>query len=283
MKQFNTVWNEFIYGGHWGSLAASAIALSLSLLIDITITLPFLIIVYLGTQCIYSYNHHKELDKDEKSNLPRTNHLSKYIHNHSITTSIYAVLYIGLLVYFGDKLSIFFGGFLLLIGLFFTYKAKSFSMEITGFKTYYVAFSWALLPFFTAIFYSYNIDLAICLFSLFVFIRFFIDASFFDLKDVDVDKSQNLSTIILSFKNKKDFLNVLHVINILSCIPILLAVFLDILPFYSILLLFTLLYSVVYIHKGKNKNADILSLSYILVDGEYYYWPFLLMIGLYLF
>jgi 4-hydroxybenzoate polyprenyltransferase len=280
MKKTDIIWEEFIYGGHWGSIAASAIALATTLILDIKESWEFLLIVYLGTQCIYRYNHSTELEKDKKSNSPRTNHLNKSSKNHTIITVFYAILFLTLLIYFGDKPSIFFGGFLLILGLFFTYKSKTFTKKIIGFKSFYVAFSWSLLPIFTTIYYSYPLNLNVILFALFVFLRLIIDASFYDLKDIKTDKSQGLVTLAMSFKNKNNFLNFLHILNIISFIPLLYGIIYQIFPLYSIFLILLFFYSSGYIQKAKSENADILSLSYILVDGEYYYWPFLLFLGL---
>jgi 4-hydroxybenzoate polyprenyltransferase len=143
-----------------------------------------------------------------------------------------------------------------------------------------VAFSWSLLPIFTTIYYSYPLNLNVILFALFVFLRLIIDASFYDLKDIKTDKSQGLVTLAMSFKNKNNFLNFLHILNIISFIPLLYGIIYQIFPLYSIFLILLFFYSSGYIQKAKSENADILSLSYILVDGEYYYWPFLLFLGL---
>lgn len=275
-------WNEFLYGGHWGSLAASAIVLSTCVIAGIVPSFEFLLIAYLGTQAIYIYNHTKEINSDELTNLPRTNHLHRYFKKYSLLVSIYTILYISLLVYFGTKISIYFGGSLLVAGLFFTYKGKMFSKKVSGFKTFYVAFSWSLLPIFTALYYNLSLTLGIILFSIFVFIKIFIDVSYFDLKDLNSDASRKLSTIPMLFQSKRNFLNFLHILNILSLIPLIIGIFLKIFPHYTLMLVFTAIYCGFYIQKGKNEHKDILSISYIIVDGEYYYWPFLLFIGMYI-
>lgn len=280
MKKNDIIWEEFVYGGHWGSFAASAIALATIIILNIKESWEFLIIVYLGTQCIYRYNHSIELEKDKISNLPRTDHLNKYNKKHTIITVIYAIIFLTLLVYFGDKSSIFFGGFLLLLGLFFTYKSKAFSRKIIGFKSFYVALSWSLLPIFTIIYYSYPLNINAILFTLFVFFRLIIDASYFDLKDIENDRSQGLATLAMCFKNKNSFLNFLHIFNIISFTPLIYGITYQIFSLYSILLFALFFYSFGYIQKAKSENADIHSLSYIIVDGEYYYWPLLLVLGL---
>ena len=143
MKHSDSIWNEFIYGGHWLSIGGSAIVLSVMFLLDMQIKLEFLLIAYLGTQCIYNYNHHGEIDIDSVNNSNRTNHLERYREHFSLMTVLYGVGYFSLLAYFGNKQSLFFGGFLLLIGLFFTYKGKNISKKIVGFKSVYTASSWA--------------------------------------------------------------------------------------------------------------------------------------------
>jgi hypothetical protein len=108
MKFSEFLWEEFIYGGHWLSIGASSIVLSIMIIYDMSIRWEFLFIVYLLLQCIYSYNHYKELEEDLHSNSPRVKHLTKYRHFIPYITSIYGVIFLGLLIYSGNKESIFF-------------------------------------------------------------------------------------------------------------------------------------------------------------------------------
>jgi len=271
-------WNEFIYGGHWLSIGASAIALSTMILLGFTIRWEFLLIVYLGTQCIYNYNHYREIDKDSLNGSERVEHLKKYDSHIPTITAIYGVLYLSLLVYFGENQSIFFGGFLLILGLLFTYRGKNISKRIVGFKSVYTAFSWALLPIFTAIYVSYQINETLILFFLFVFLRWMVNTVTFDIKDTKNDKKEKLLTFPIVYKTKLPIL--LHMLNLLSFMPLMIGIYLDLIPSYVFVLLLLFFYSFYYIEKAKSENVDVQSIYYLIVDGEYYYWPILLLVGL---
>ena len=280
MRYLDFIWNEFIHGGHWGSLNASAISLSAMVILKTDIRWELILIAYLGTQCIYNYNHFKELEFDIVSNSPRVNHLRKYLDVLPILTAIYGTIFFSLLIYFGNKLSIFFGGFLLIFGLLFTNKGKDISKKIIGFKSFHASFGWALLIILTAIYCSYHIDLTVFLLFIFVFIRIMINTSFSDIKDLKSDRKKKLLTFPMFFKDKKYYLHLLHIINFMSFIPLWLGVILGMMPYFSLFLFFSLFYSFFYIKKAENKEISVDSLYNVIVDGEYYYWPFLLFIGI---
>lgn len=278
MKLSRFSWNEFIYGGHWLSIGASAIALSTMILLNFTIKWEFLLIVYFGTQCIYNYNHYKEIDKDSLNNSERVKHLKKYYIHLPTITAIYGIMYFSLLLYFSERQSVFFGGFLLFLGLLFTYKGKQVSKKIMGFKSVYTAFSWALLPIFTAVYTSCKIDETLFLFFLFVFLRWMVNTIAFDIKDIKSDKKEELLTFPIVIKD--NLTKLLHVLNFLSFIPVILGVYLGYFPVYVFTLLLLFFYSLYYIEKSNDENVDVQSIYYIFVDGEYYYWPILLLLGL---
>ncbi len=274
----NFSWNEFIYGGHWLSIGASSIALSTLILLDFTVRWEFLLIVYLGTQCIYNYNHYKEIDRDSLNNSDRVEHLKKYYGYIPTITAIYGILYFSLLIYFGERNSILFGGFLLVLGLLFTYKGKKISKKIIGFKSIYTAFSWALLPLFTAVYVSCTINISLVLFFLFVFLRWMVNTIAFDIKDIKSDKKEKLLTIPIVFKNK--LIKLLHYLNFLSFITLIMGFYFGYFPMYILALIPLFFYSFYYIERSKKENIDKQFVYYIFVDGEYYYWPILMLLGL---
>lgn len=278
MKYSNFIWSEFVYGGHLLSLGSSAIVLMLMFIFNVNIRFEFLFVVYLGTQCIYAYNRYKELEFDTSTNLHRTNHLKNYDKSLYVISIFYGLIYLLILCYYGNIQSIFFGFFLLIIGLFFTYKGKTLSKKIIGFKSIYTAVSWSLLVFFTVIYFSIPFKLITYLLFIFVFLRWIINTSFFDIKDIESDKKRELKTLPIYFGEEK-FLDILQFLNLLSIFPILLGVIIKELPVYSFLLTFSFFYSFYYIYKARSKKTNITNLSYVLVDSEFYYWPFLVLLG----
>jgi len=278
MKISDFIWDEIVHGGHWGSLSAPAIVLSFMYIVG-DIHWELLVIVYLATQAIYTYNHYKEIEKDELSNAPRVRHLRRYKRYLPLITACYSIGFFSLLFYFANKPALYFGSFLFLLGILFTQRGKTVTTSIPGFKTIYASLCWGMIIIFTTIYCSYSFDLGIFLLFVFVFLRFVIDTIFFDIKDVEVDKVQGLLTIPVIFEDRKKCLKLLHTLNFLSVLPVMAGVALNILPAFAISITLTVIYTLVYLEKSGRKDADILSISYILVDGEYIFWPFYLLVG----
>lgn len=279
MKWSEFLWNEFIYGDHWISLACLSISLSTMLLLNLQIRWEFLLIIYLGTLSIYRYNHYKEIKLDEKSNSERTNHLKKYKKTLPYTIIFFSILFSICLICYGDLRSIFFGIFLLLLGLFFTDVFKKVTRRIVGFKSFYTSFSLSLLILFTTIYCSYQIDKKVFFFLLFCFLRFFIGTSYCDIKDMNIDKKNKLLTLPLIF-GKDKFLTIIQIINLISLSLIIISIFFNILPVYIFVLSFAFFYSFYYIVKSRDNSLISNSLFAVIVDGEFIYWPFLLLTGL---
>jgi len=277
-KILNLIWDEFIYGGHLLSLGASAIVFSTAFLLNIKATWEFLLIVYLGTQTIYNYNHYKELNIDILTNLNRTHHLRKYFKFLPVITSLYGMGFLGILFYFGSLKSVIFGVFLILSGILFTEKFKKFTKKIIGFKTFYTSLLWSLLVIFTIIYYSFSFNLVVLTFLIFVFLRWIINTSFFDIKDIESDGKEGLLTLPVVL-GKEKFLNFLHIINFISFTPLIIGITNQMFPYFSLFLLLLFFYSFYYIEKAKDKKIDIQNLSYVMVDGEYLLWPLFLFLG----
>lgn len=282
MKCNEFLWSEFIYGGHWLAIGAVSIVLSTSLLMSTQIRLDLLFIIYFGTKCIYDYNHFKELELDLLTNNKRSKHLQKYQNYGTLIVSIYAICYFLLLFLYGNFLSIAFGSMLLVIGMLFSLGIKESFKKIIGIKLIYTALSWALIVPFTAVYLSYELDLLVFTFFIFIFLRIIITTTFFDIKDIKVDAKRGLKTIPILLGNEK-CLDFLQIMNLISIMPIILGIFFGILPIYAFFLGFIFFYSFYYIQKTRLKNIDISNISFMLVDGEFYYWPFLLVLGIFLF
>jgi 4-hydroxybenzoate polyprenyltransferase len=278
-KYSDFLWNEFIYGGHWISLGAIAIALSTIIILKIMIRWEFILIIYLGTLSIYRYNHYKEIDFDSQTNSERTNHLKKYQKYLPYVIFLSGIMFFILLLLFGNLQSLFFGIFLYVLGILFTQPFKKFTKKIIGFKSMYTSFSLSLSIIFTAVYYSYLFNDLLAVFFIFGLIRFFIGTSYSDIKDITIDNNNHLRTLPIVMGVDK-FLIFLHILNIFSFIPIIIGVYMNILPALSLLLVFSLFYSYYYIQKARNKKEDAQSMTNIIVDGEFIFWPLLLFIGL---
>ena len=271
------LWDEFIYGGHWLSLGATAIVFSAMIIFNFMIRWEFIPIIYLITQCSYNYNHYKELNIDLTSDSPRAIHLKKYIGSMPYIIFLYGFFYLILLILFGNITSIIFGIVLFAVSLFFTYKGKKIFSRLTGFKSYYAALTWAMIIPFSAIYISYPLNSTVLLFSLFVFMRLLVDINFFDIKDIKSDEKAKVRTLVLGL-GKEKFLFFLHILNLASFFPIIIGIFFNILPLFTIGFFFLFFYTFYFIQMAKGKLYEIQNISYIIVDGEYYYWPILIFI-----
>ena len=279
---FVIIGNEFIYGGHLLSLGAIGIVFTSAILLDILISWDFLIVVYLITYVVYLYNRFREYEKDFLTNYNRTKHLVKYIKYMPFIICCLVLIIIWILVCFGSQLGLISGLLLLLFGLLYSTHFKEITKKIVGFKNFYVSFFWAFLVIFLAFYYFLPLNLPVLLLFIFIFLRWLINTTFFDIKDIKSDKEYKLNTIpVLYGKNKT--LNYLHVVNVLSLVLVMVAVYKDIFSIFFLSLLLFYFYSFYYIQKTKNGNINVSKLSYIVVDGEYLFWPIVLILGKFVF
>ncbi len=274
--------NEFVYGGHILALGSSFVAISTMILFNVVIRWEFLPIIYLMTLCIYNFDHFKELDADLSNNSGRVNHLLKYKKLLPFLIAFYGIVSIVLLLVFGNLESILFGIIFLTMGLVYSYKVKEFTSKILAFKNFYTALAVALSVFYTVIYCGYWINYLFLTIFIFLFLRFLINTSFCDIKDMDTDKKQGLLTLPLYF-GKSKFLIFLHLINFVSFIILLSAVIMNIIPIYGSFLLIVNLYCFYYIERSKNSETNISVLSDIMVDGEFIFWPIFLIAGKFFF
>jgi 4-hydroxybenzoate polyprenyltransferase len=274
--------NEFVYGGHILALGSSFVAVSTMILFNFAIRWEFLPIIYLMTLCIYNFDHFKELETDLSNNSGRVNHLLKYKKLLPFLIAFYGVVSIVLLLVFGNLQSIFFGIIFLSMGLVYSYKVKEFTSKILAFKNFYTASAVALSVFFTVIYCGYGVSYLFLTIFIFLFLRFLINTSFCDIKDMDTDKKQGLLTLPLYF-GKSKFLILLHLINFLSFIVLLFSIIMNIIPVSASFLLVVNLYCFYYIEKSKNPETNISALSDIIVDGEFIFWPIFLITGKFFF
>ncbi|MDP3013849.1 MAG: UbiA family prenyltransferase [Candidatus Subteraquimicrobiales bacterium] len=271
--------NEFVYGGHLLALGASGIAFTSAILLNVKATWDILLVSYLIVYAIYSYNRFKEFKKDFLTNLFRSQHIEKYIKYVPVAIAIYLLITVLILLFFGNFKSIFLVFLMILLGFLYTDYYKKFTKKIIGLKSFYVAFVWSLISFFVVFHYNStsNYFIIILIFS-FIFLRWLLNTIFFDIKDIESDEKEKLKTIPVVFGKGKT-LFYLHVLNLISLVPIIIGVYKHSIPLFSLSLVVFYFYSLYYLFAVKNNSADIQKLSYIMVDGEYVFWPIALLIG----
>lgn len=279
MKKSEFIWNEFIYGGHWLSLGASAITLAVILILGVPFHLDLLILTYLLSYCIYKFNHYKEYSTDAEMKSLTAMHIKHYISYLPKIIFLNILLFILVLFYFGNIKIWIFGLFMLFSGLFYTLVGKKLAKKIIALKSIYIAACWASIVLFITFYYSLSFDWRIFLLFMFVFLRFLVDTIYYDIKDIKSDSKHQIWTFA-GYLGKEKCLDFLQILNLFSFTPLFVGVLLGVLPTFSLFLFFIFFYNFYYIVKARDTTIDIRSLTYILVDGEYIYWPFLLLIGI---
>jgi len=281
-KIVNSIWNEFVYGGHLLSFGAVSIVYAASILLDIRITWDFLLVVYLGTESVYLYNRFKEYKVDFLTNPERTEHIKKYVKYIPFIIFLMTFSAIVFVVYFNKISALTFGLLLLIIGLLYSLFFKKITEKIIAFKSFFVSLMWSLLVLFLAIYYSAPINLALFLFFVFVFLRWLINTTFFDIKDIETDRQEGLKTLAVVLKQSKLW-QLLSIIAILAVLPLIIGVYLRVLPISSLMLFLTIPYTFFYFKQLENKKMSPYFLYNVIVDGEFIFWPFFVLSGNFIF
>jgi len=273
---------EFVFGGHLLSFACSAFAISIILMLNATFKFELIFITYLLSMIVYNFDHYKSIEEDKHDNPKRTNHIKKYQKLFPTLLIIYGFLFIGLLLVYGNILSLSIGILILTIGILYSIGLKNLTEKITGFKNIYTSLSVSLLVVLISCHVGLSLNLTALFIGLFIFLRLLINTSFCDLKDIKTDKEKKFITLPIYFGEKK-FLSFLKLLNLISLLCIFFGVILNILPVFTLFLIFTYPIVLFYINKAKKLNVNIEKLSSVLVDGEFIFWPFLLFFGQFIF
>ena len=91
--------------------------------------------------------------------------------------------------------------------------------------------TWAIGgAFFPLLYHSLEINLSFIIMFFLIFLRCIINVIFFDLKDINNDKADNLKTLPVIL-GKKSTINILYIINVIAFIPLILGIYLNIISF----------------------------------------------------
>ena len=246
IKIFSTIINEFVFGGHLLSLGVAGMVFSIILILDIPVDLIVLLIAYLSSQVIYTYNHYREVSDDKSSNPERT----KHVEDNKKFTEIFFLFYSGLLfilLNLSNPQTVLFVLTVIIFGILYTeYFKEMINKKVIGFKNFYTSFFWATTAFLVLTFYKLDLSPAfICLF-LFLFSRSLVTSALFDIKDIETDGKKKLKTFAVLLGKKKTII-LLLIINMLSALPIIFGFYFGYLPKLSFALLFCILYGMYYL------------------------------------
>ena len=269
--------NELIYNNHLSALVGIFLVLIASIVTNMKVSPVFLIVLYLIFYIIYSYNRYKELKLDIISNPKRTEYLKTRISRTKKINLTYFFLLIILLLYNFESSFFLFGISLLILGLLYTTHFKKLTRKIVAFKSIYVAAIWTSTILFYAFYHSILWNNAFTIISLFIFLRLLIGINFFDIKDMESDKKENLKTlpVLLGKRKIKIFLALL---NLISAIPILLGIYFKFIPFYALSLLISIPYTYLYLKEIRTPRINRDLLYYVIVNIESAAWLLSLLI-----
>jgi 4-hydroxybenzoate polyprenyltransferase len=273
-KVLKSIWDEFVHGGHFFSLSATAVVgCVITLNSRYENMLPLLLVTYLIPQIIFNYDHLKDRKKDLLTNPERAKRLSKRYTLYLSLFFIYIFTFIVDLFFLPVSLTMLLAA-ILIFGVLYPKKLTN---KIIGFKNLYSAFFFASIILFPYLYYSIKIDQVVLLIFMFVFLRGLVNTTFFDIKDIDGDRLENLKTLPVVF-GKKRAIKYLKFLNLLSFIPLVVGLLLGFLPIYFVVLLLFFLYSLAYLKMGEKDFSSLRGVSYVMVDGEYYLWLLALII-----
>ena len=263
--------DSMIRGGIITALSASALVYSVSILTGLPVRVEFIIIVFLLSSVVYFSNFLGEMksdfvDKPEEYRLLKKQNL--------LLCSIIFVLIVSCLAIswaYGNKWSIIFVLFFIVFGFLYTFKIKSFTKQVAGFKDIYVALCWNLVIPFFLLFHNYHMSWKIFFLMVLVFSRDLMNASYCDLKDLDLDKKQGLLTFA-NYLGVRKFFVFLTILNVFSVLMVVLGILMGILPSVSL----AIIISVGLVSLLIDISKHTASYSTLNVDVEYLLWFLLL-------
>lgn len=272
------LWNEFVYGGHLISLGAVSVVFTSAILLHIKITWDCLVVVYLGAQAVYLYYQFQDIERDFLTNPERCQHVKKYIKIIPLMTTCFILISLGILFYFNKFSNLVFYFLVVSLSLLYNKFLKKITKKVVAFKNFLISLAQTLSVVFLAIYYSFEANLSLLLILIFVYLRWFTNTAFLDLKDVRTDKKEGLLTLPIVLKGE-GLMNILSLTTILSVIPIIYGFYLKVFPPSSLMLLLTVPYSFYYFGKLKKKEVNTNFLYNVLVNGEFIFWTFFVALG----
>ena len=279
-KSLNYLKNEITYGGYLAALCSPCFIISTSVMLNIKIAMPMLLISYLLPLIVYSYDYYKDIDKDIKNNSERAVFLKKKANMYPFVFGFYSLFLVSLLVLYSNWGMVVFIVAIMAGGILYNVALKNITKKIPAFKNIFTALTWALVgALFPLFYYSMTINLSFVIAFLFIFMRVLNNVMFFDLKDVESDRSEGLKTLPVML-GKDGAINVLHVLNIISFIPLVVGMYINAVPLFAISSVFFGIYSFYYIKKaGKTSDKELETVSHTLADMEFVLWPVVFVVA----
>ena len=274
------IWDKVVHEGYLIALGDISAMYALSLMIGLSITWDYLLVVFLMIFSLLSFNYYKEIDKDMITNPKRAKLTSRRKKILPLIIIFSSVLALVLVYIYSSILTVIFLVCLIIGGSLYTVRLKSLTVNVIGFKSFYVASFYSMLVILMALYYKISLTSAVFLVLVFYFTRIFINTVFCDVRDIDGDNKNKIKTFAIVLGEKKSIFY-LNCINILSTAPIVLGVVLNIIPTYSLFILITIIYTAFNLFAYKEDIVKRMVLFNVLIEGEFIIWMPVLMIGKY--
>ncbi len=216
---------------------AMAIILTMGFIISDSLNIYLLLIAYLVSLIVYSYDFNKGIKSDKLTNPERVDYLKKKINYYPYIMGIYITSLIGVIIYGNQSIIEMLIFFTILVGggLLYGLLFKNFTKFIPAFKDVYVSLVWAWgASFLLFIYNKQDLTMLFVLLFTFLFLKSLNTSIFNDLKDIESDGKKGLKTIpvLIGFNNTITFTCLLSVITLVS---LLFGVYYQILPVYVLL------------------------------------------------
>jgi 4-hydroxybenzoate polyprenyltransferase len=256
-------------------LGAVGFMLFTSLIFELEFSPPLAIIIFSEIFFIYSLNRLTDIEEDILDKPERMKHLK--LHKYTFCTSL-VMISLSLIYSFFHSIEVLLIVFVsFFIGFLYSVEMPRGLSEVVGYKRLkevpllkntVVALVWALIAVSTLLYHKAPLDVLAFGIFLFLFLRIFLGAVAFDMRDIQGDKKTGVKTIPIMFGlcKTKVFLYILNISSALVIIAI--AWFYGAHAMQLLPALVVVVYSFFYILRlGKAKDTHFL-MDYI-VDGEY--------------
>ncbi|MCX6728398.1 MAG: UbiA family prenyltransferase [Candidatus Saccharibacteria bacterium] len=276
-----SVWDEFVYGGHFLALGDAVALYVMAVVLNISVTWDFLVVIYLCVFAANLFNRSDESGHDALTNPVRVKVMDKYVRYFYPITAICLAISVLLILSYSNYAALLFAVLIFVIATLYTLLFKKMTKYVIGFKSFVAAFFYALMVFFLTIYYSVPVGAAAILMFAFYFIRIFISNAACDVKDIEGDKKRELKTFAIRM-GENGAMRFLNILNIASGLLIIWGVYANVLPVFSLALLLTVPYAIYYLYLNSKMNSKEMYTNAI-VDGEFLLWLPFLLIGKVLF
>jgi len=195
-----------------------------------------LIIAYVATLIVYSFDYFSSADKDASTNPGRAAYFSGMAGSFLYRILICgAVLVVSLALYANVWLTLVVVS-MALAGIAYPALFKKLTRYVPGFKNVYTSGVWTsgiILGVLAC--GAASTDTAVALLFLFLFMRSLGNVVFFDLKDVPSDRAEGLATLPVLLGRERTFA-LLHILNVVSFLPLAAGALAGMLPPYALTL-----------------------------------------------